>query len=176
MPQKDKDTLLIRLVRKDKLLIEQLHYRLLENEADLEHRVKNLKSLIQDSLDANFNKLDPPLNAQKYRLLNQTIRNLHGAIGLHEKTTRDKISDIECRILALKLLFELYPAYFKPTLLSTGWKFQKYITGRVNHVLMKYSRLHEDYQFDYYNDIEFIKNFVLQSECLDISLMPYWES
>lgn len=176
MPQKDKDALLIRLIRKDKLLIEQLHYRLLENEADLEQRVEALKTLIQDSLNSISNKLEAPLNAQKYRLLNLTLRNLHGAIGLHEKTTRDKMSDMECRLLALKLLFELYPTFFQSTLLSTGWKFQKYITGRVNHVLMKYSRLHEDYQFDFYDDVEFIKNFVLQSECFDISLMPYWES
>ena len=43
LTEKEKNQLLIRLINKDQLLIEQLHFRLLENEFDLIQRFEDLK-------------------------------------------------------------------------------------------------------------------------------------
>lgn len=48
--QKEKDKLLLRLCAKDDLLIEQLHYKLLEDEADLTHRCESLMQFINDKV------------------------------------------------------------------------------------------------------------------------------
>lgn len=162
MPQKKKDSLLFRLIRKDKLLVEQLHYRLLENENDLEKRTEELKNTIRLSLLDKKEAIKATSTSAGFKILNSTFRTLHGQIGHHEKVTRDLLSDVDCRIYAMLLLFENYPEYFGKTLLKIGERFHKYVVGRVTHLLKKYDKLHEDYQFDVYEDILFIQNFAAE--------------
>ena len=51
LPEKEKNQLLIRLINKDQVLIEQLHFRLLENEWDLIQRFEALKEEILETLN-----------------------------------------------------------------------------------------------------------------------------
>lgn len=162
MPQKKKDSLLFRLIQKDKLLVEQLHYRLLEDQEDLNKRTGKLKNSIRLSLLDKKEAIKASPTATGFKMLNSTFRSLHGQIGHHEKVTRDLLSDVDCRIYVILLLFENYPEYFGKTLLKVGERFHKYVLGRATHLLKKYDRLHEDYQFDFYEDVQFIQNFAAE--------------
>lgn len=168
MPQKEKDKLLLRLVNKDNLLLQQLHFRLLEDEDDLQRRTEDLKALIKESLQALEIEIRGVIDYRNFKTLNNIARHLHGAISLHEKVTRDKISDMECRLLIITELFGNFSAFFNPTLITSGTKFQKYISGRVKHILQKYDKLHEDIKFDYQDEIEIIEDFIEQREFWEI--------
>jgi DNA repair exonuclease SbcCD ATPase subunit len=48
LPQKEKDKLLVRLISKDKMLIKQLHFQLLENAEDLEERIEKLRKQLRN--------------------------------------------------------------------------------------------------------------------------------
>jgi predicted component of type VI protein secretion system len=50
LPEKEKDKLLLRLVAKDKVLTEHLHFKLLENEQDLSDRCEALMERIDRSI------------------------------------------------------------------------------------------------------------------------------
>ena len=51
LTEKEKNQLLIRLINKDQVLIEQLHFRLLEDEMDLIKRYEDLKDEIESTLN-----------------------------------------------------------------------------------------------------------------------------
>ena len=51
LPPKEKDKLLLRLIAKDKVLTEHLHFKLLENEQDLNARHLALKSTIDEAIE-----------------------------------------------------------------------------------------------------------------------------
>ncbi|HLR01039.1 MAG TPA: hypothetical protein VK102_11770 [Sphingobacterium sp.] len=167
MEPKKKDNLLLRLIRKDKLLVEQLHFRLLEDEKDLLDRVEKLKNQIDDSLYDLKDTIQTTFSHNGFKELNSTVRSLHGRIGHHEKVTRDALSDVDCRVYVLKALFENYPEFFQYTLIKSGAKFQKYILGRIAHLFKKYDKLHEDYQFDFAEDITFIQDFISKNRHLE---------
>ncbi|MBK9022646.1 MAG: hypothetical protein IPL69_01315 [Saprospiraceae bacterium] len=89
MPVKEKDKLLMRLIRKDGLLAEQLEFQLIEFGETTEER-RNMIS----------NKIEDEVNGVEGSYLNQGIvlmrlRDYSGQITRHLKVTKDKIGEIE---------------------------------------------------------------------------------
>lgn len=143
LPEKEKDKLLLRLIAKDKILTEHLHFKLLEDEHDLEDRQVRLKVRID-------NEIAELLSAKhlyaKEALLK--MRKLNGSITHHFKVTKDVNSEIELRLH----LFSLVPINFKEGIFSPFHKFNEklmiYFVKSVLSVFTKYKKLHEDIQFD----------------------------
>jgi hypothetical protein len=67
LPPKEKDKLLLRLIAKDKVLTEHLHFKLLEDELDLEDRKNRIKSDIDDSIP-EIKKLNAKDALARFRL------------------------------------------------------------------------------------------------------------
>ena len=84
LPEKEKDKLLLRLIAKDKVLTEHLHFMLLENEEDLANRYQDLSQAISNVL-MELNKTGKA--SSKDVLLK--IRRLSGSISHHQKVTKD---------------------------------------------------------------------------------------
>jgi hypothetical protein len=143
LPEKEKDKLLLRLIAKDKVLTEHLHFMLLENEEDLANRYQLLSEAIDDGL-RELNKATK--TSAKDVLLK--IRKLSGSISHHQKVTKDVMTDIELRILLLKGV----PIDFNDGVFSPMYKFNEklfiYYVKAVLSLLNKFKKLHEDIQFD----------------------------
>lgn len=143
LPEKEKDKLLLRLIAKDKVLTEHLHFKLLEDESDLEQRSVQLKAEM-DEAGAVFAQ-DPKLSSKDVLT---TFRKLNGRINHHFKVTKDISSEVELRIYLLNCI----PVLCKESVFSSLHKFQeKLITYFVRTTLSavnKYTKLHEDLQFD----------------------------
>src|SRR5687768_8792673 len=93
LPEKEKDKLLLRLIAKDKVLTEHLHFKLLENEQDLILRQEQLLNNIdQEIADLTASR---KLNSKEALL---KLRKLNGSINHHFKVTKDLNSEIELRI------------------------------------------------------------------------------
>ncbi|NQD71484.1 hypothetical protein HP439_12195 [Sphingobacterium shayense] len=162
LSQKEKDKLLVRLVGKDKMLMKQLHYQLLEGEENLNERIEILKSTLCD-LFRNMQKENKTSRSYNFeKNLTANIRRANGLVNEHEKITKDKFSDVECRLLVLNEVFELYPNLFSPTSYYSSPKLLTYIQTRVRSVVTKYEKLHEDFQFDLRSQFQNMIDFAIE--------------
>lgn len=149
LPEKEKDKLLLRLIAKDKVLTEHLHFMLLENEEDLANRYQDLSQAISNVL-MELNKTGKA--SSKDVLLK--IRRLSGSISHHQKVTKDVMTEIELRILLLKgVPIDYKDGVFSPMYKSNEKLFIYYIKA-VLSLLNKFKKLHEDIQFDMKEQID----------------------
>ncbi|MBB5638686.1 hypothetical protein HDF26_004904 [Pedobacter cryoconitis] len=143
IPEKEKDKLLLRLIAKDKVLTEHLHFKLLEDESDLEERHQLLKQEIDESVEM----LDGMRKAtSKDALL--IFRKLNGRVNHHYKVTKDLNTEAELRLYLLKNI----PAGYNESVLSPLAKFndrlKTYFLRTTLALYKKYQKLHEDLQYD----------------------------
>ncbi|ERJ58401.1 hypothetical protein [Sphingobacterium paucimobilis] len=148
LSQKEKDKLLVRLINKDKMLLKQLHYQLLENEDDLEDRIENLKKNLESLFQDTIRKVSNSPTFANYKALNNILRQASGLINEHEKVTKDKFSTVECRLFMLIYPYQNYPLLYEKSPIQAAGKLHKYITARIKTTFNNIGSLHEDLQFD----------------------------
>lgn len=139
MPLKEKEKLLLRLVVKDDLLIDQLTFKLVEEGLSIETR----RQAVQDVLDAIYKQ---KINYAKTLYLE--IKAANTAIAWHVKVTKDKYGEVD---LLLNLLFD--PFDMKPHMFS-DWrssddKLCQYLAKRAKVLCNKYDALDEEFKLDF---------------------------
>ncbi|WP_164109667.1 MULTISPECIES: hypothetical protein [Sphingobacterium] len=164
LSQKEKDKLLVRLIGKDKMLLKQLHYQLLENEYDLENRIELLKTKLENLFLDTANKLSNVGIFSNYKTLNNILRQASGLINEHEKVTKDRFSATESRLYILTEPYHRYPKLYEKSHLQVAEKLHKYIEARIKVTLNNISGLHEDLQFDLQEAINTVSQIKLSLE------------
>lgn len=154
LPQKEKDKLLVRLIGKDKMLMKQLHFQLLEDQMDLEDRIERLKDRLADLFAEGRTSVKNIPVYSNYKELHSLIRQASGIINEHEKITKDKYSEVECRIYILNTAFRRFPSLFEKTAVHSAFKLHDYVRARAKATITKFEKLHEDLQFDLQEDLE----------------------
>ncbi|WP_285010709.1 hypothetical protein [Pedobacter faecalis] len=148
LPEKEKDKLLLRLIAKDKVLTEHLHFKLLENEEDLAARQEALTSVMDEVLSqiATQGMRDPKSALSQFRKLISSVNH-------HAKVTKDAVSAFE---LKLHLLLQV-PLDYKVGRFSAMSRFSEklsiYFIKAVASLLTGYRKLHEDIQYDLKDDM-----------------------
>src|SRR5690554_2898567 len=172
LPEKEKDKLLLRLIRKDRTLIQQLHFQLLEDQLDLEERRERTLKLV----NLEINKVERQLGAHKYynpRDLLLDLRSMSGIVNQHFLITKDKLGEIELRLHILSLTFHHGGKFFQYAN-HANEKLLAYIIGRIKNVFNSYDKLHEDLQYDYtekLNEVlEFAYSSALKNYLLDLAI------
>ncbi|WP_293298934.1 hypothetical protein [Pedobacter sp. UBA4863] len=143
LPVKEKDKLLLRLVAKDKVLTEHLHFLLLEDASNLNDRVAFIKKEIVAVLE-ELNTT--PKTSAKDTLV--VLRKLTKQINHFYKVTKADFEEI-----ALKLeMFKAAPMKFRFKVHSLTKNHEQllanYVVKAILMVLRKFDKLHEDLQFD----------------------------
>ncbi|SOD20551.1 hypothetical protein [Pedobacter xixiisoli] len=143
LPVKEKDKLLLRLVAKDKVLTEHLHFLLLEDESNLSDRVAFIKNEITDVLE-DLNTT-PKTSAKDALLL---LRKLTKQINHFYKVTKADFEEIELKLM----MFNASPMNFRFKVHSLTKNHEQllanYVVKSILIVLRKFEKLHEDLQFD----------------------------
>jgi hypothetical protein len=158
LPVKEKDKLLLRLIAKDKVLTEHLHFKLLEDESDLEQRSLSLHEEIDNGI-ANL-KSGSKTNSKDVL---SVMRGLNGKINLHQKVTKDLNSEMELRLHLLMELPVVIKAAAYGTLYVHNEKLQTYFVKTALSVYKKYLKMHEDLQFDLSGSLTEVLNKVYGS-------------
>lgn len=169
LPNKEKDKLLLRLVAKDRVLTEHLHFLLLEDESNLNDRIVFIKSEIL----ADVKLLLGSKNANAKDTLS-LLRKLMKEINHFYKVTKASIAEIELKLL----LFDVAPLKFKFRMHSSSKNYEQllanYIVKAVLILLRKVEKLHEDLQFDLNGEINSllvkIYNSYLQPTATELGL------
>lgn len=155
MPQKEKDKILLRLIAKDDLLVEQLEHKLLENEEDVIYRRELLKSTIVSSMSALAAQ-----NRFNDRTHSRIIRNLSSKITRLLKVTKDKPGEIELYIiLILHYLIENGHRLAS----QDAWnciRTSKVISDKIFKVFGLLEKIHEDYKIEYRDNLEEISKLL----------------
>lgn len=147
LPLKEKHKLLLRLINKEELLVEQLQYRLLENsEADLVYRRNDLKEKID--------KIFKTHTLHYYKDLLFYIRDGVSLINRHMKITKDKRGELEL------LIFLHQAAFTHLHRIKNNWRDQLYLEKLVAYSGSKIEKmnallqeLHEDFRIEFEEDI-----------------------
>lgn len=168
LPQKEKDKLLMRLIRKNKTLINQLHFQLLEDENDLMMR----RDATLAQLDNTLSLVGVRLESKRYytaKDLLKALRALSGIVNQHVLITKDKVGEVELRLHILSETFRMAPDYFQETAFGNE-KLLQYAAGRIRNLLTSFEKLHEDLQFDYQDAVEEVVQFAEVSGFMDRTL------
>jgi hypothetical protein len=153
LPQKEKNKLLLRLIRKDKILTEQLHFKLLE------HPEFDLKLRENDILDQINKILDSGSTYSFYNLL-LIIRKLFGEIRHHEKITADKVGEVRLSVWLARIITLNYPQIFEGVFTRDQVKINNFIIKKIPGLIKKYQKIHEDYKIEFQDHINEILDFL----------------
>ncbi|CAM4331722.1 hypothetical protein SAMN06265348_11020 [Pedobacter westerhofensis] len=143
IPPKEKDKLLLRLIAKDKVLTEHLHFKLLENETDLEERAVLLTEEIDESISALLK-----LKKHTSKDAMTAFRKLNGRVNHHYKVTKDPNTEVELRLHLLNIVpLDYNESVFSP-LAKFNERLKTYYLRTALALYKKYIKLHEDLQYD----------------------------
>lgn len=143
LPPKEKDKLLLRLVAKDKVLTEHLHFTLLEDESNLRDRVALIKTQILEVME----EFPKQRNFSAKEVL-VSLRKLVKLVNHNFKVTKVNFEDVELRIFLLNNTIKKFkPNYFFS---SKNYEqiFANFFVKAVLSTLQKFKKLHEDLQYD----------------------------
>lgn len=139
LPNKEKDKLLLRLIRKDKVLIEQLYFQLIEGgETMLERR-----RLIADTLEDLMDTPSLPLHR-----LSLNIREANRRIQHHIKITKDAYGEVALYMSLLTLLLAYHGSICRNRTYAHR-KILQWLDHRIPWLEKKYNKLEEDYRLDF---------------------------
>jgi hypothetical protein len=145
LPSKEKNKLLLRLITKDDLLTEQLHYQLLENTStDLAYRITEIKETLVFP-DARLSMKD--IMAQ--------WREKSSRITRFYKVTKDKKGELELLLALTQAAHKAY-THHRTTLreFHLRLKFKENGLKKVEKMNTLLQSLHEDYRMEYESDLE----------------------
>ncbi|RZL46930.1 MAG: hypothetical protein EOP00_13455 [Pedobacter sp.] len=148
LPPKEKDKLLLRLVAKDKVLTEHLHFLLLEDESNLRDRVATIKEHIVDSMQT----LKSAKNNNAKDVL-ASLRKLAKTVNHNFRVTKATFEDVDLRVF----LFNQTVTKFKSGLFSSYKNYEQmfavYFVKSTLVTLRKFYKLNEDLQYDLKDDM-----------------------
>ena len=138
LPPREKDKLLLRLIAKDPMLLEQLTFQHLEHGQTTDERHDELMAYIHDSLDGGIGYSPGELM--------MAMRRVSGYVTRHVRVTKDKLSEV---VLITEMLHygldEHLPRLRKRYRNYDRWhKMAMYVTKRVPTLLRKADKLHPD--------------------------------
>ena len=148
LTEKEKNQLLIRLINKDQVLIEQLHFRLLEDEFDLIKRYEELKDEILENLNSEFIKISNTKYTSKGKAYLRLIRTLSAKITHFAKITKSTSYELELRAILLIKSSEIFKSIQNEDSVF-GYKSRAYQVTKIKAIIKLLEKLHEDLRYDF---------------------------
>ena len=146
LSESQKDKLLLKLFRKDPLLVEKLAYEFFEDKSDLIKRVADIKKNIDKYITKEYVHWDTPGE------LMMEMRSINASITEHVKVTKDKHGAIELTILLLNTAFERFWSMLNEKR-QRSETFSKYVVTRTINVLKLLEKMHPDNDLDFRDDL-----------------------
>ena len=174
LPAREKDKLLLRLIAKDDLLLEQLTYRHLEREATLDQRAGELRDY--------YRRLCGPLEGMSPGILMMSFRQGSGYITRHVRVTRDKLGEVQLLVDMLHYgldanLRAMRRQYRNPR----RWiKLAQYLCKRLPTTMRKADKLHPDLYLEFEGQLNDLLQLIwdtpeLSGEAERTGLARRWE-
>jgi hypothetical protein len=143
----EKDKLLLRLLKKDKVFCNQLYFELLDNKS-----VDERQLLMEDTIKEKVAYFDTRRYTTNYLL--KRLRSVSTLITEHVKITKDKMGDSYLNLLLLTETLSTFNMKLEKTTPGQGRKLGVYFVSKAFKILIGINKLHEDYHLEYRDNLE----------------------
>lgn len=172
LPDAEKDKLILRLLKYDLHLANQLRFELVDTES-VEDKREQIKKRIIKRIE---------LATERYYsvgYLLMDVRDISGEINEHVSITKDKWGEISLNCLMLRQLLELNNERIGAETFDKAYTLCIYIIARIFKILMLIQKQHEDLHIEFSEDIETIgklvgKNHLLMKTAIHNGLDVNW--
>lgn len=167
----DKDKLIFRLLKKDKLLSKKLYFELIDEETTDDKR-NAMESYIKERLSEISKYIGNP----KYFLV--LIRKLSAEITEHVKVTTDKFGEVFLNLFLVSEILE-YNDKLSKQRFDAIYKLYIYLINKIFKALIQIKKLDEDYWLEFdeilsETDSKIHENLYLEKLCINNGLDFNW--
>ncbi|SHI88568.1 hypothetical protein SAMN04488096_105242 [Mesonia phycicola] len=153
LSEKEKDKLLIRLLKKDENLVNRLYFELIDDQTVDDHRLKLEKRVTERAKEITD-------YAKSLNHLKMLTRNLSGEISEHVRVTKDKFGEVSLNLLMLNTLLKNSKLLFKKTTPLQAKKFNLYVVTRTYRILLHIHKMHEDLYMEFEEGLNELGNLI----------------
>lgn len=159
LPVKEKDKLLLRLLKRDVPLANQLYFELVSTQT-VEERRSELEEMVVKRA-SNMSKRSSSIHD-----LLKEMRSLSGDITEQVKITKDKFGEISLNLLMLNEILKTNKPQISFFYRVKAHKFAVYIIARAFKLLVLIRAMHEDYLADFRDDLAMLGELIAENELL----------
>ena len=143
LPVREKDKLLLRLIKKDDLLLEQLTYEHIEHGSTLELRADEQREYYREQLGKHKGGTPDALMKR--------MRKASGYLTRHVRVTKDKLGEVSMLtdMLHYALDQNLAPMRKRFRNPNRWYRLAKYVSSRLGPLTRKADKLHPDYWIEF---------------------------
>jgi hypothetical protein len=172
LPEAEKDKLILRLLKHDLHLANQLRFKLVETVSVQDKREQLKKRIIK-----RIQLATEHYYSAGYLLMD--VREISGEINEHVSITKDKLGEISLNCLMLRQLLELNNERIGAETLDKAYTLCIYIVARIFKILMLIQKQHEDLHIEFREEVETIgkligKNHLLMKTAIHNGLDINW--
>lgn len=157
LTDKEKDKLILRLLRRDTILAKRLQFELLGHDS-VEDRRGEMERTIVDRVQQ--------LSGGRFNIaqLALEMRSLSGSITEHVKVTKDKVGEVSLNLLMLNEVLRRNIRNIEAARRSKSDTVVRYTVARAFKLLVLIRALHEDYLSDFKEDLHTLGELFGQSD------------
>lgn len=153
LPDKEKDKLILKLLKKDYILSERLYFELLEP-----YTLESRRNSIKENQLKYLKRYQDGATHTIY--LYGFLRDLSGLINEHVAITKDKYGEIELNLWITINCLELYKNLISNEPLERSYKFTAAVIARIFKILQLISKLHPDLAVDFRSDLNTLSDLI----------------
>lgn len=142
LPEKEKDKLILRLLRRDMDLAEKLYFELVDTDS-----IEDKRKIMEINISKQIIRFSENFHSLDYIAIE--MRNISGKISHHVKITKDKFGEISLNLQMLNEVIEQNAFSLTHSKPQKSTKFYNYVIGRTFKILLLIQALHEDFLLDF---------------------------
>lgn len=153
LSDKEKDKLILRLLKNNLQLANRLHFELIDTDS-----VQDKREQLRNRIIKRIQLATERYYSSGYLLMD--IREISGEINEHVYITKDKLGEIILNCLMLRQLLELNNERISLEKHDKSYTLSIYIIARVFKILILIQKQHEDLHLEFREDIEVIGKLI----------------
>lgn len=138
---KEKDKLIFRLLKKDKILSQKLYFELIETLT-----VDEKRQILEEEISEKMLYYAENVSNLKYFLM--LVRKLSGEITLHVKVTSDKFGEVYLQLFLVNEILHLYKNRLSKASFEQTYKLYLYLINKIFRALILTLKLDRDYDLE----------------------------
>lgn len=147
----EKDRLIVRLLKKDKILSQKLYFELIDPETQDDKRDQMIEFVKEEMTTAA-----KYVRNAKYFL--GQIRKISAKITEHVKITTDKFGDVSLNLLLVNETLQ------HSDKIRDGYKLYIYLLNKIFKILIQAQKLDEDYHLELQEDFQTLRKLISQND------------
>jgi len=174
LPPREKDKLLLRLIAKDQLLLEQLTFKYIELEATTEERTEEFRDF--------YRRLLGHVQGQSPGMLMMRLRQASGYLTRHVRVTKDKLGEVLLFVEMVHYALDenIRPMQKRYPSMHRWYKLAVYVSKRLPTVMRKAHKLHPDLWIEFEPQLNDLLQLIhdtpqLNAEAERLELPRRWE-